>query len=198
MKKKELLIIFLLGVLALGGGLIVLVKNRVPGKRAPLAVINGEKYKDYHLCAQKDPIAKYHCYRLSAIANNDPTICANIEDPSTTQYLRNNCILIAEAINLSVLPLICEGLNEDSCVNQEGCRPVHVVPTVKDSTKSVYHQCDIDSHYFCQQSGGLLDSRYECICPAEKAEIKPYGCFDCNNFSNNVARSECLKTAGGK
>ncbi|MBU1084993.1 hypothetical protein KKB06_01450 [Patescibacteria group bacterium] len=163
------------------------------------AVINGGPYKNYQQCVSKDSINPDNCYRLSAIANNDPSICSYIQDTSTTQYLRNNCILINEVVNSSVLPLICKGLDENVCKNQEGCLPEYIAPNIEcpssqpNCVNKTFVGCDINAQYFCTKSGGTLNEKYECACSKEKTTIKPYGCFDCEKFSSPIAKAECIK-----
>lgn len=186
------------------GWRILIQKRGLPKKEGPIEVINGEFHKDYQRCASEDPIRKDNCYKLSAIANNDISICSFIEDTSTTRFRRKDCILITEAVNSSVLPLICEGLDEGSCSEQEGCSPIYDAPNVEcpsnqpNCVEKSYSHCSVNAQFFCTKSGGSLDKRYECVCSEGEAVIKPYGCFSCNDFSVPEAKQECLRRSKPK
>ena len=191
-------------VLAVLVVLILLLKlEPVARPTTQRGVINGERYKDYKACASVNSVQREKCYILGAIANNDPSICSHIDDPSTTKFRVNNCTLLAEVVNSSVKPLICEGLDEELCKNQEGCRPQYIQLMVMCPPDSpgcelrTYHNCDTDAQYFCIASGGTLDERHGCICPEVVHQgnilIKPYGCVDCYSLSNPEAKKECLR-----
>lgn len=197
MKKFIFIVIIILTILFL---LLAFSKLQQHPFAIKKTVINGDRHQNYQQCLSENPIDRDNCYIQSAIANSDLSICSNIQDTSTTKYLINNCILISEAVNSSVLPLICKGLDENSCNGQVGCRAGYISSACEGCTEKSYYGCDINDDYFCTKSGGIIDEKNgECACSEGKTLIKPYGCFDCEKFSNSIAKAECvaIKMASG-